>query len=142
MAARAFSGGSGRTGGIFTGRALTIAALSILLDACASSEQIAQQQMAAAQTAQAQREARCSSFGYQPGTPDYSRCLERMYDADQQQIAAQQAQQAASWDALGARLQRAGNALEQVGTPPPQVMAANVTDRVWSLEELVDRTSR
>jgi hypothetical protein len=77
----------------------------------------------AAQAAQAQRQARCSSFGYQPGTPDYSQCLERMYVADQQQIAAQQAQQAAALDGLGTSLQRAGAALQQAGTPPPGVMA-------------------
>lgn len=102
------------------GRRLLLILISfVLLTACASSAQIAQQGVAAEQAAQAQDEARCSSFGYQPGTPDYSHCLQAMYTQDQQQITAQQAQQAAAWDQLGNRLQRAGSALEAVGQPPP-----------------------
>lgn len=94
---------------------LALAALScLLLAACASSEQIVQQQ----QAEQAQRQALCTSFGYQPGTPDYSRCLETMYFQQQQKAAAEQAQQAAAFDEFGRRLQRAGEALERVGAPP------------------------
>jgi len=63
----------------------------VLLGACASREEIAAKKAAAEQVAQAEREKHCASFGYQPGTPAYSKCLENLYAQGQQPITSSRA---------------------------------------------------
>jgi hypothetical protein len=76
-----------------TPKAMMVLALAgLVLAACASREEIAAKKAAADQAAQADREKRCTSFGYQRGSPDYSKCLESMYLQDQQMAAAAEAQ--------------------------------------------------
>jgi hypothetical protein len=92
----------------------------VLLSACASREEIAAKKAAAEQVAQADREKRCASFGYQRGTPDYSKCLESLYLQDQQLAAAAEANRRARMQAAAEGLQRAGAALQSISPPPPQ----------------------
>lgn len=47
----------------------------VLLAACASPQEIATKKAAAEQVAQAEREKRCASFGYQRGTPTTANAL-------------------------------------------------------------------
>ena len=54
-----------------------------------ASDVVAAKKAAAEQVAQADREKRCTSFGYQCGSPDYSKCLESMYLQDRQLAAAE-----------------------------------------------------
>jgi hypothetical protein len=92
---------------------------SLLLSACASQQEIAARNADAERVAQSQREARCNSFGYRRGSPDYSQCLERMYAADQQQKAAEQAAKADRMQRVGDALQGLGAGLSAAGAPPP-----------------------
>jgi hypothetical protein len=88
---------------------------AVLLSACASQQEIAARNAEADRVAQSQREARCNSFGYRRGSAEYSSCLERMYVADQQQKAAQEAAEAARAERVGTALQEAGAALSNIG---------------------------
>src|SRR5262245_30269733 len=88
-------------------RAILIAAY-VLLSACASREEIAAKKAATEQAAQADREKRCASFGYQHGTADYSKCLESLYLQDQQLAAAEE-------ENRQARLQTAARGMQQAG---------------------------
>jgi hypothetical protein len=91
----------------------------MLLSACASREEIAARKVQADQVAQSQRETRCTSFGHQRGSTDYSKCLESLYLQDQQLVAAEEANRAARLQAAAQGLQQAGAALSAIN-PPPQ----------------------
>lgn len=99
-------------------RAILITAC-VLLSACASREEIAARKAAAEQVAQAGREKHCTSFGYQPGTPAYSKCLEEMYVQDRQMAAVEEANRRARVQAAATSLQQAGAALQSISPPPP-----------------------
>jgi hypothetical protein len=99
--------------------AALVLATAVLLTGCASREEIAAKKAAAERAAQASREARCTSFGYKSGAPDYSRCLESMYLQDQQMAAAKEAEDAARAQRVAAGLQQAGASLSAIGQPPP-----------------------
>jgi hypothetical protein len=92
---------------------------SVLLSACGSQREIAARNADAERLTQSQRENRCTSFGYQPGLPEFSKCLERMYVADQQQKAAEQAAEADRMQRVGDALQGLGAGLSAAGAPPP-----------------------
>jgi hypothetical protein len=95
-----------------TPKAIMVLALAgLVLAACASSEQIAAKKAAAEQAGQADREKRCTSFGYQRGSPDYSKCLESMYLQDRQMAEAAEARRQARLDDAAQDFQRAGAAL-------------------------------
>jgi hypothetical protein len=96
----------------------------LLLSACASREEIAAKKAAADQAAQADRENRCTSFGYQRGSSDYSKCLESMYIQDQQMTAAADANRRARLQAAGQALQQAGAAMQSISPPPQPVVIA------------------
>jgi hypothetical protein len=98
---------------------VTLLLLSVLLSACASQQEIAARNADAERLAQSQRDNRCASFGYQRGSPEFSKCLERMYAADQQQKAAQQAAEADRMQRVGDALQGLGAGLSAAGAPPP-----------------------
>jgi hypothetical protein len=106
---------------------LAVVLISGLVAGCASREQIAQRELAAEKALQAHNEARCSSFGYQPGTPDYTHCLQAMDMQEQQRLTAMQMQQAAAAANMGDSLQQAGAALQSIN--PPQPMPAPVISR-------------
>jgi len=93
----------------------------VLLGACASREEIAAKKAAAEQMAQAEREKHCASFGYQPGTPAYSKCLENLYVQGQQLAIVEEANRRARSEAGGRALQQAGAALQSI-SPSPQPM--------------------
>ena len=76
---------------------------------------------AAEQMAQAEREKHCASFGYQPGTPAYSKCLENLYVQGQQLAVVEEANRRARSEAAGRALQQAGAALQSI-SPLPQPM--------------------
>jgi hypothetical protein len=97
----------------------------LLLSACASREEIAAKKAAAEQMAQADREKRCTSFGYQRGSMDYSKCLESMYLQDQQMAAAAEARRQARLDDAATSLQQAGAALQSISPPPRPVVHCN-----------------
>ena len=94
----------------------------LLLTACASREEIAAKKAAAEQAAQADREKRCTSFGYQRGSPDYSKCLESMYLQNQQMAAAAEARRQARLDDAAQDFQQAGAALQSINPPPPPIV--------------------
>lgn len=97
----------------------------VLLTACASPQERAAKKAAAEQVAQAEREKHCGTFGYKPGTPDYSHCLENLYVQDQQKAAFEAANEAARREAAANALQAAGASLSNIGRssdPPPQPM--------------------
>ena len=94
-------------------------ACAALLTACASREEIAAKKAATEQAAQADREKRCTSFGYQRGSPDYSKCLESMYLQDRQMAEAAEARRQARLDDVATSLQQAGAALQSISPPPP-----------------------
>jgi len=100
-------------------------ACAVLLTACASREEIAAKKAASEQAAQADREKRCTSFGYQRGSPDYSKCLESMYLQDRQLAAAEEANRQARVQAAAEGLQRAGAALQSISPPPQPVVHCN-----------------
>jgi hypothetical protein len=103
-----------------TPKAIAVLVLaSAVLSACASREEIAGKKAAAEQVAQGDREKRCASFGYQRGTPDYSKCLESLYLQDQQLAAAEEANRRARLQAAAQGLQQAGAALQSISPPPP-----------------------
>jgi hypothetical protein len=91
----------------------------LILAACASREQIAAKRAAAEEAGQADREKRCTSFGYQRGLPDYSKCLESMYLQDQQMAAAAEARRQARLDDAAQDFQQAGASLSAIGQPLP-----------------------
>jgi hypothetical protein len=91
----------------------------VLLTACATREEIAAKKAAAEQMAQAGREKHCATFGYQPGTPAYSKCLENLYVQDQQLAAVEEANRQARLQAAATSLQQAGAALQSISPPPP-----------------------
>src|SRR4051794_4570731 len=93
----------------------------VLLSACASREEIASRKAQAEQVAQSQRESRCTSFGYQRGSPDFSKCLENMFIHDQQQAAVQRAEDDRRAQALGDGLKGAGAALSNISKPSTSV---------------------
>jgi hypothetical protein len=95
---------------------------AVLLTACASREQLAAKKVAAEQAAQADREKRCTSFGYQRGSPDYSKCLESMYLQDQKMAQAAEARRQADMDDAAQDFQRAGAALQGISPPPPPIV--------------------
>jgi hypothetical protein len=95
-----------------------LALAALVLTACASREELAAKHAAAEQAAQAERVSRCASFGYKPGTPDYSHCLENQYALDQQKAAAEEAQRQARLQAAAAGMQQAGASLSAIGQPP------------------------
>jgi hypothetical protein len=97
-------------------------ACAVLLTACASREEIAAKKAATEQAAQADREKRCTSFGYQRGSPDYSKCLESMYLQDQQMEAAAEANRRARLQAAGEAFQQAGAAMQSISPPPPPIV--------------------
>jgi hypothetical protein len=94
----------------------------LVLTACASREQIASRKAAAEQAAQADREKRCTSFGYQRGSPDYSKCLESMYLQDRQIAEAAEARRQARLDDAAQDFQRAGAALQGISPPPAPIV--------------------
>jgi hypothetical protein len=100
-------------------------ACAVLLTACASREEIAAKKAASEQAAQADREKRCTSFGYQRGSPDYSKCLESMYLQDRQLAAAEEATRRARLQAAGQALQQAGAAMQSISPPPQPVVHCN-----------------
>jgi hypothetical protein len=109
-----------------TPKAMMVLALAgLVLAACASREEIAAKKAAADQAAQADREKRCTSFGYQRGSPDYSKCLESMYLQDQQMAAAAEARRQARLDDAVTSLQQAGAALQSISPPPQPVVHCN-----------------
>lgn len=97
----------------------------VLLSACASREEIALKKAAAERVAQADRAKRCASFGYQRGTPDYSKCLERAYVQDQQTRAIEEANRRAQAQAAAEGLQRAGAALQSISSPTQPMIHCN-----------------
>lgn len=97
----------------------------LVLSACASREEIAAKKAAAEQAAQADHEKRCTSFGYQRGSPDYSKCLESLYLQDQQLEAAEKADRRARVQAAGQALQQAGAAMQSISPPPQPVVHCN-----------------
>jgi hypothetical protein len=101
---------------------ISLVACAVLLTACASREERAARKAAAEQMAQADREKRCTSFGYQRGSPDYSKCLESMYLQDQQMAAAAEARRQANLDDGSQDFQRAGAALQGISPPPPPIV--------------------
>jgi hypothetical protein len=94
---------------------------SVFLSACASQQEIAARNADAERLAQSQRQSRCTSFGYQRSSPEFNKCLERMYVADQQQKAAEQAAEADRMQRVGDALQGLGAGLSAAGAPPPQM---------------------
>src|ERR1700722_5243967 len=101
---------------------VVLVSAGLVLAACASREQLAAKKAAAEQMAQADREKRCTSFGYQRGSPDYSKCLERMYLQDRQMAEAAEARRQARLDDAAQDFQRAGATLQNINpTPPPAV---------------------
>jgi hypothetical protein len=90
----------------------------LLLCACASSEERAARKAESERVAATQRDARCASFGYQRGSPDFSRCLESMYVQDQQQAAIEESNRQARLQAAAQSLQQAGAALQSINPPP------------------------
>lgn len=98
---------------------MVLPACALLLSGCVSTEEAAARRAAEAQAARSSREARCSSFGYQRGTPDYSHCLESMYVQDQQAAAAEAANDEARRERIGRSLRQAGAALQAASPPPP-----------------------
>ena len=107
-------------------RVMLVLVLScLLLSACASREEIAAKKAAAEQVAQADREKRCTSFGYQRGSPDYSKCLESMYLQDRQMAEAAEARRQARLDDAAQDFQRAGAALQGISPPPQPVVHCN-----------------
>src|SRR5271165_1601024 len=94
-----------------------ILACAVLLTACASREEIAARKAATEQAAQADREKRCTSFGYKQGTPDYSKCLESMYIQDQQMTMAAEADRRARVQAAGQAMQQAAAAMQSANPP-------------------------
>ena len=97
-------------------------ACAVVLTACASHEELAAKKAAAEQVAQADREKRCKSFGYQRGSPDYSKCLESMYLQDRQMAAGAEARRQAQLDDAAQDFQRAGAALQSISPPPPPIV--------------------
>ena len=97
-----------------------------LLASCASREEIAAKKVAAEQVAQAEREKHCGTFGYKPGTSDYSKCLENLYVQAQQLEAMEEANRQARLQAAATSMQQAGAALSAIGKssddPPSQPM--------------------
>lgn len=93
----------------------------VLLSACASREQIAARKSQQEQVAQTKREEHCATFGYKPGTPDYSHCLENLYVQDQQTAAAEKAEDAARAQRIGNALQQAGASMQAISPPPPPI---------------------
>lgn len=96
-----------------------------LLAACASPAERAAKRAAAEQVAQADRDKRCASFGYQRGTADYSKCLENLYVQQQQLGVIEEANRQARLQAAAQGLQQAGASLSAIGQssdPPPQPM--------------------
>lgn len=87
----------------------------ILLAACVSQQETAAQKAVAERTAQVSREKHCGTFGYKPGTTDYSRCLENLYVQDQQKAAFEAAERRARADAAADGLIQAGAALSAIG---------------------------
>ena len=104
---------------------IPLVACAVLLTACASREERAARKAAAEQMAQADREKRCTSFGYQRGSPDYSKCLESMYLQDRQMAAAAEARRQAQLDDAATSLQQAGAALQSISPPPQPVIHCN-----------------
>src|SRR5690242_10042399 len=96
-----------------------------LLSACASSQEIAARKAAAEQVAQAAREERCASFGYQQGTPAYSKCVGEMYVQDRQMAAVEETNRIARNQQQAEALQRAGAALQSINPPPQPVVHCN-----------------
>jgi hypothetical protein len=91
----------------------------VILSGCASREELVAKKAAAEQTAHAESEKHCGMFGYKPGTPDYSKCLESLYLQDQQLAAAEEANRAAKLQAAAQSLQQAGASLSAISPPPP-----------------------
>jgi hypothetical protein len=109
-----------------TPKAIMVLALAgLVLAACASHEQMAAKKAAAEQIAQADREKRCTSFGYQRGSADYSKCLDSMYLQDQQMAAAAEARRQARLDDAAQDFQRAGASLQSISPPPQPVVHCN-----------------
>ena len=105
-----------------------LALTSAVLSACASREEIAAKRAAAEQVAQADREKRCGSFGYQRGASDYSKCLQSLYLQDQQLAAAEETNRRARLQAAAQGLQQAGADLQSINpTPPPEPMRSPIT---------------
>ena len=100
-------------------------AACLLLSACASPQEIAARNAEAQRVAQSQQETRCASFGYRRGSPEFASCLERMYVADQQQKAAEDAAAAAQRERVGNALQGLGAGLSAAGAPPPMAPTMN-----------------
>jgi len=97
----------------------------VLLTACATREEIAAKKAAAEQLAQAEREKHCTQFGYQPGTPTYSKCLENLYLQEQQLAVVEEANRHARSQAAGRALQQAGAALQSINPPPSPSIRCN-----------------
>ena len=66
-------GSSGRLAAVATGALV----LAVLLAGCVTKQEREARQ-------QANREARCASFGFHEGTPEFSRCLQELYMQEQQ----------------------------------------------------------
>ncbi len=93
--------------------------LCVLLSACVTSEERAAQRARAEQVAAVQRDARCASFGYNRGSPEFSKCLESMFVQQQQMAAIEEANRQARLQAAATGLQQAGAAMSAIGQPPP-----------------------
>ena len=97
----------------------------VLLTACATREEIAAKKAAAEQVAQAAREKHCTQFGYQPGTPAYSKCLENLYMQDQQLAVVEEANRQARLQAAARGMQQAGAALQSINPAPSPSIRCN-----------------
>ncbi|RZN18993.1 hypothetical protein CWO90_35645 [Bradyrhizobium sp. Leo121] len=96
-----------------------------LLTACESQQERAAQKAAAEQAAQVEREKHCASFGYQRGTPEYSKCLENLYIQQQQHEAVEEANRQARLQAAARGMQQAGAALQSISPPPSPTVHCN-----------------